>query len=535
MSFDPFDIGNGNKSPCGDLYTKVRKVSDNNFYIYISNISELNSVKSFAIFDFCKLRDTGLIDKMVNPHTYVMYGIISSLIDIGGKFILLFDTNYINMKLTKEEQETVKIALLLPLFFVNPKRQCEGNVWENMMPLDPVTLESIPNGQRIEIGNTCYFESTIANIVNSNNPRDPLTRERLPQDIINRYLINIPTTVSIDGNDYEIDDGVLDLSDNDIETLESISHLAPFIKELYIGRNNISDLTPIKEFKHLNILSVSSTNITNIDVVRGFPDLRVLNLDNCNFIESFDPILSCLSLTDIYVSETNIYSLDFLRNCISLRIVHASSTGIDNIEVLRNKNSLIDLDISGTAILDLSPLNDKIYLQSLLIDQTGVTNIEILRNKPFLTYLRMDETEIEDISPIENSHNLYHLTIKNTLVSDISVLRNMNSLEEINIENCNIKDISPLFECSNLQYVYMKGVNVENYMELVEMESMRYIISPDGTKINSGITQDQIDEINISNISNNGEDDVWYIHDTGENNESDFLENHVYNNEGNFL
>lgn len=527
MSLNTFDVENGNKSQFTEFYTKVRTLGNNNFILYISNIPDLKNVRCFTNIDCDKFLNENIQNSIfIDPELTIFNTIILTLKDIKAKIKLLIDVDYIKSIITLEKFSS--IPLIDPPYVYN--KRCEGNEWRDGMPIDPILLEPIPEDKRVQLGNTCYFESTVIDIVNSNKPENPLTRERLPQDIFDKYRTVIPTFILIDNNEYLIINGKLNLSTSNITDLQIISHLAPFIKSLNISNLMVRDLSPIKDFIKLQELIISESHVDNIDVIKEFPELRIFEASNCRNLNDFRPVSHCQSLTHVDFHSSNLHYLDFLRNCYSLIYIHIADNPIEDIEFIRNINSVKILNIGETGVTDLSVLADKIYLEELCIDNCPINNLEALRNKP----------------------NLKELDIEYSDVSDLSSLRGLPNLTNIIISNCNITDISPLLDCPKLKRVKLIDIKTNNYGELLKMPSLKFIIVNENRKIygeyahdlyseDSDDEDDEEDEYeegeegeeeNIMDVSNNGENEVDYIHNN-DGNVNQHRGNH-YNNDDDF-
>jgi len=60
-------------------------------------------------------------------------------------------------------------------------------MFEDGLPLDPVTMEPISEEDRINVDNTCFSKSTIRDLIRRNILINPLTREPLSEELISEF------------------------------------------------------------------------------------------------------------------------------------------------------------------------------------------------------------------------------------------------------------------------------------------------------------------------------------------------------------
>jgi hypothetical protein len=81
--------------------------------------------------------------------------------------------------------------------------------------IDPVSMEQVDETNFIVLNDRCYNISSIQGIVNSNNRTDPITREPLPQRIIDQFLNNTQRQQPIPRSPVTLDN----LAENFIEII----------------------------------------------------------------------------------------------------------------------------------------------------------------------------------------------------------------------------------------------------------------------------------------------------------------------------
>lgn len=234
-----------------------------------------------------------------------------------------------------------------------------------------------------------------------------------------------------------------------VKSLEGIQY-AVNITGLYLGKNNIKDISQLYE---CNFLKLTTLNLSN------------------NSIENIKPLsnLQIPNIEDIYLDYNMINSLDGLENKI-----------FSKLNTLKlNNNKLIN--ISNIKTLSIP------YLQHLDLSNNNISNLEGVSGARLsnLQYLYLDKNQIIDISPLNKA--------------------GFNSIKEINLRGQNI--ILDEIKCINTESIQIKNpikgskgniikpryISYGNYDEEKNIVYREYIYN------DSEITWDFFSSENISN------------------------------------
>ncbi|MBX7183051.1 MAG: T9SS type A sorting domain-containing protein [Bacteroidia bacterium] len=156
----------------------------------------------------------------------------------------------------------------------------------------------------------------------------------------------------------------------------SIAEAANFTGQLYLGNNNISDLTGIEAFTSISYLDVSSNNLTSLDLH--------LNTNLGNVVCSYNSI-STLNLTGL----SSLYNLECQYNQLSSLVLVSNtylmalncSNNLINELGLNNCNLLYFLDCSSNYLTELNVRNG---------NNTNVSEFNATNN-PFLACITVDD------------------------------------------------------------------------------------------------------------------------------------------------
>ena len=326
---------------------------------------------------------------------------------------------------------------------------------------------------------------------------------------------------------------VLEASGYGISDLSGLEE-ARFLRELYLDKNQISNLWPLANLVHLEILSLNINQIRDLDPLRGLYSLQVLNL-NFNQIEHLDPLaflnlgvlrlnhnlisdlgpvsslhsLSFLSLNDnrisdlwplqtlknlntLFFNDNEVADLGPLRSLETLRSLFARRNRIEHLESLSGLPELIQLRISGNQIVDFSQVLDLPELTNLELFDNPISDFSPLSQLPDLVALRLGQTTFDDLSLIAAAPNLNTLIVRETPIADFSPLAGFVSLEVFVAHDTSFDDLAPLAG-RDLATLGIRNTPVADFSGLAAFTSLRQL-NVSGTAFNdlsllSGMTE----------------------------------------------
>ncbi len=199
-------------------------------------------------------------------------------------------------------------------------------------------------------------------------------------------------------------------SQGGIKTLDDLAYCTN-LSELYIGNNQISDISALAPLSSLEIINLMTNEISDLTPLIGLDKLHTLILDH-NMVSDASPLLSLDNLTVLNLGSNN-------------------SNSFADMQSISQMVDLQELTIYNNNISDLSPLSSLVELRMLDVDSNHFSDLSPLQNLANLTDLR-----------IEDNMNLH----------DISVLLNMPSLEAVFASDTRITYIDTSFVLHLNQY-----------------------------------------------------------------------------------
>ena len=199
----------------------------------------------------------------------------------------------------------------------------------------------------------------------------------------------------------------LDLTGAGVRDLSGLE-MATQLKWLYLGENQISDLTPISYLPELISLQLDQIGINQVDALAPLEKLRKLSLRG-NSISDVTPLFGLTTLQYLDLSDNNISDIGPLHQLTELNVLHLEANSIYDISPLLAMPLLSELNVARNKISDLSTL---LYL-------------------PSLTKLGVVSGEFVDLSPLSPVTNLSASVPFSAEASSLSVLS--SSFEDFSV------------------------------------------------------------------------------------------------------
>lgn len=215
------------------------------------------------------------------------------------------------------------------------------------------------------------------------------------------------------------------------------------------GFGNIGDISLLAQMPNLQYVVLDYQNIKDISPLKELP---LVNVSLCgNPFTDLSPLQDQSSLQELYISETQVTSLDALTECASLWLLDCSYSPISSLQPLADLpiRSLYAADISATnwAVLESLPL------QMLYCAHLSPKDYAHLNNIPTLRGLSLTYSGIASFHDLSGLYYLDWLDVRNNLLEDLDGLENFTHLTSIDISDNPITDLSPLTEMYGLHSV----------------------------------------------------------------------------------
>lgn len=244
----------------------------------------------------------------------------------------------------------------------------------------------------------------------------------------------------------------LDLYGNrGIKSIDGFENLKK-LKKLILNRTGgITDISPLKECKDLEELSIQNNKVSSIEALKDHEKLKLLDISGNKQITDLSPLEKSTKLTRLLANGNKIESLDSLKNLTELKEIHVSENKIKDLSPLEKLVNLEDLDISNNP---------------------DIESLEVLKNLTNISELKINNAKkVKDFSPISKLTKLEDLTIIRSGLTDISFLRGLNEITEMNLQMNQIYDINPLVDMANLREVKLGRNNISDASPIGKLRS----------------------------------------------------------------
>ena len=109
------------------------------------------------------------------------------------------------------------------------------------------------------------------------------------------------------------------MQNNKILSINAIKDLD--LEVLYLGGNNIIDISPIRNMKNLCDLEIAANPIKSIDALGELEELKSLNLDKCNLSNiDYKKIQKCTNLELLRCTINGLEDIGFVSELKKLNI-----------------------------------------------------------------------------------------------------------------------------------------------------------------------------------------------------------------------
>lgn len=144
----------------------------------------------------------------------------------------------------------------------------------------------------------------------------------------------------------------LNLSDVKLERLDlCLFYPMKGLKELFLGRGSIRDLSPIAGATKLESLRASLNPIESVEPLAKLTKLDRLDLAHTE-ITDLAPLAELTSLTELLLDSTQVADISPLAKLEKLEVLALKNTRVEDLSPLKGLKALKSLDIRGARVQD---------------------------------------------------------------------------------------------------------------------------------------------------------------------------------------
>ncbi|MBK3914672.1 hypothetical protein HC710_06915 [Listeria ivanovii subsp. ivanovii] len=128
-----------------------------------------------------------------------------------------------------------------------------------------------------------------------------------------------------------------------IESLEGVQYFTN-LKELYLSRNEISDLSPLKDLTKLSLLCINKNKLENLSDIPTAQLVRLLVDDN--ELRDADSLVHLKHLETLSISKNKLKNIEGLSHLSKLKLLDLSRNELRNLSVLKRLKKISWLDLT---------------------------------------------------------------------------------------------------------------------------------------------------------------------------------------------
>ncbi|MEI5892201.1 SMI1/KNR4 family protein [Bacillus cereus] len=197
------------------------------------------------------------------------------------------------------------------------------------------------------------------------------------------------------------------LSGNEIKDLTGLERMNS-LKKLYLVNNPVQDLTPILHLQHLEEMNMKKTNVNNLSALVEMPSLKKLDISHTS-IQDFSLLTQFKKLESLTVHISNreqLYAISKVDNLKHLHILGLENVSELDLLVLQNLNKLITIEFENSIIANLNCFEHNASIQNIKLTDTKVKDGAALGKMKGIKELELDGATIDNLETICCSHSL---------------------------------------------------------------------------------------------------------------------------------
>ncbi|KAM3338516.1 protein phosphatase 1 regulatory inhibitor subunit PPP1R7 isoform X1 [Capsicum galapagoense] len=195
---------------------------------------------------------------------------------------------------------------------------------------------------------------------------------------------------------------VLDVSFNEISSLNGLSKVSSTLRELYVSKNDVTKMEEIEHFHELQILELGSNRLRVMELLENMKNLQELwlgrnriravnlcglkcikkislqsnRLTSMNGFQVLIPNSCALFIVDDFILRVSCCVVFNLQGCVALEELYLSHNGIAKMEGLSTLVNLRVLDVSANKLTEINDIENLTKLEDLWLNDNNIASLE---------------------------------------------------------------------------------------------------------------------------------------------------------------
>lgn len=235
-----------------------------------------------------------------------------------------------------------------------------------------------------------------------------------------------------------------------IENITGLEH-ATSLRKLWLGENEISDLTPLQNLTALELLHLGSDGTTPF----------------ANNVSDVKPLRRLVNLRELNLQYLDVVNLQGLENLVKLEVLNVNGSDINDLAPLQRLTALKDIDFGDNNITSLTPLKNLVALEKLTLEMNQIGSLSGLENLTNLDTLYLGSNLVSDLTPLQDLLSLSNLSVGRNQLVDITPLQSLLTLTSLDLARNDISNLAPLQGLGNLEYLGLSDNAITDLTPLV--------------------------------------------------------------------
>lgn len=238
----------------------------------------------------------------------------------------------------------------------------------------------------------------------------------------------------------------------------------PEAGDIRYSASSISDLTPLKDLKKLELLRLSHNNIEDVTPLKDLTNLKHLYISH-NRIADVSSLGKLTNLVDFDISINYIADVSVAKNYNKMTMFNAIRNKITDISALKDVTSLLILNVKQNDVKDIDCIKDLVKLETLnLEDNKNISDIKVIKNLTKLKELNLNNCGIDDADVTGDIFagltKAVELDLSNNKLTSVDFLANCNELNNLYLDNNKLTSLDVLRDKTKLTALRFSGNDV---------------------------------------------------------------------------
>lgn len=280
------------------------------------------------------------------------------------------------------------------------------------------------------------------------------------------------------------------LNTNSLSNFQDLNKL----KYFDMSFNTFNKFDFLNHLTNIETLEASNNkNLEKIDSITGFPQLKILYLNNNSLANNTNKVLSLFhesnkllelelrnnSLADLAfllnnkeevyfpklkrldLSLNQLSSLSHISKMPDLEDLNLSNNNLHDLEEISQLSKLKNLDLTDNEYLRDLPLKKIESLESLNLSSCGLSSLNLIQENKQIKHLYLSYNEIKDLSQLADFEKLETLYLSNNSIKSLEGIEKLQYLKYLNLDFNIIEDLSLIEKLQGLEILYINNLSDE--------------------------------------------------------------------------